>query len=128
MTSNPVVRFWGSAVIAAALLALAAAFLLPYEWLGMVMPGERRRAWLLTMWTGGVFSILFGISTLLGTFRGVGVREVADAGSVAEAVEKDREAVREARLTGFHENFGWWLVSMGVILVLTYFVGWLALR
>src|SRR5690606_13729107 len=65
-------RFWGWAVGVAIGFALAAALLMPYEALGLATEAERWRAWLLTLWTGGVLCILFGISGLLGVVVPVG--------------------------------------------------------
>lgn len=125
--SRTVLRFWGSALAVTVLFAAATALLLPYEWLEMESGAERRRGWLLCVWTAGVFSMLFGLSTLLGAFSGLGFRDVHEAGSVAGAVEKKHEQMRgrvsRAR-SHFHDDFGWWLVSTGALLVLTYFVAW----
>jgi len=120
-------RFWGWAVGVAIGFALAAALLMPYEALGLATEAERWRAWLLTLWTGGVLCILFGISGLLGVVVPVGVREVVEAGSVTRAVEERRSSWRRGE-GGFHGNFAWWLVATGALLVALYFVSWAVLK
>jgi predicted membrane metal-binding protein len=115
-------RFWGFALGLALLFAAATALLFPYEALRLTSPPDRARAWLLTLWTAGVLAILFGVAGLLTFASPLGFREVHDAGSITEA----REARRRARLAerGFHDNFAWWLVCTGLILIALYFVAW----
>ncbi|MBW3629393.1 MAG: hypothetical protein KY464_08865 [Gemmatimonadetes bacterium] len=120
--TRSVIRFWACAFGLALLLASASAVLFPYEALRITSEAERARAWLLTLWTGGVLAVLFGLAGLLTFASPLGFREVHDAGSIAEA----REARRRARLTqtGFHDNFAWWLVCTGLILIAFYFIAW----
>jgi hypothetical protein len=115
-------RFWGCALALAVLFAAATAVLLPYDALRLTTAPERAQAWLLTLWTGGVLAVLFGLAGLLAFATPLGFREVHDAGSVTAA----REARRNARLAGtaFHDNFAWWLVCTGLILIGLYFVAW----
>lgn len=115
-------RFWGWAVGVAAAVAVAAALLLPYEAIGLRTEPERERAWLLTVWTAGVMAVLFGATARLGR-RGVGFRDVVDAGSARGAVEARRSAERG----GAGEMLDVWLVATGGILVGIYFAGWLLL-
>ena len=120
-------RFWGSAVAVALAFALAAALFLPYRQLHLDTEAERWRAWLLTLWTGGVMAVLFGAAGLLGYADRIGFREVREAGSLHEALER-RRAQQRAPDGGFHGNFAWWLVSTGVLLIGLYFAAWTVLR
>lgn len=117
-------RFWGLAVGVAAAVAVAAALLLPYEAIGLRTGEERERAWLVTVWTAGMFAILFGLTARLGGGPGLSVRDVEEAGSVAAAVEARRRARKVEE--GFRVDV--WLVATGGILVGIYFAGWLLLR
>lgn len=117
--------FWGTATAAALGFAAATHLLLPYEALDIRTDAERHRVWLLTLWTGGVFAVLFGTSALLGAFRGIGVRDVHDAGgSVRAAAEQFREGVKHTAGETFHTSFAWWTVSTGALLILVYFAAW----
>lgn len=116
-------RFWGSAVAVVLVFALAAALLLPYEALQLRTEADRWRAWLLTLWTGGVMGVLFGLAGLLGFVSPVGVRDVVEAGSVARAKEERRTSL-SAGLSGFHGNFAWWMISTGALLIGLYFASW----
>lgn len=120
--SRSAIVFWGAALAVTALFTLATAFFLPYERLGLTGPTDRMRAWHLCLWTGGVMSILFGTSALIGLITPIGFREAHEAGSVTAALE----ARRKARMSrdGFHSNFAWWLVCTGVMLIAVYFVAW----
>lgn len=120
--------FWGTALGIAAGVAAAAALFLPYEALRLQTLEERERAWLLTVWVAGVLAILFGLTSVLGGFGGIGAREVVEAGSVRGAVEAHRTAARAAGAPEFHGHFGWWLIATGALLVGIYFAAWLALR
>lgn len=116
-------RFWGSAAGAAVAFSAAAALLFPYGALGLETPAERERAWLLTVWTAGAFALLFGLTARLGGLRGIGAREVREAGSVFKAVE----ARRRAESADLPHRFDLWIVATGGILVGIYFLGWLVL-
>lgn len=126
--SRQVGIFWGTALGVALGFALLAALLLPFEAIGLRTIAERERAWLLTVWTGGVLAILFGLSALLGAFSGMGFREVMEAGSVQQAVDTHRRTVPRRGDGEFHHSFAWWVISTGGLLVAIYFVGWIALR
>lgn len=115
-------RFWGLALGVAAAVALAAALLMPYEAIGLRTEPERERAWLLTVWTAGVMAVLFGATARIGR-RGVGFRDVVDAGSVRGAIEARRSA--EGGEVG--RLLDVWLVATGGILIAIYFAGWLLL-
>jgi hypothetical protein len=128
MRRGVVVRFWGLAVGAAALFALLSALLLPFDVLGIHTAAERQRAWLLTLWTAGVLAILFGAAALLGAFGGIGAREVIAAGSVHEAVDREQKARRRWGGASFHTSFAWWTITTGALLIVIYFVAWIALR
>lgn len=116
-------RFWGSALGAAAAVAALATLVPLYPALRLTTADERERAWLLTVWTVGVLGILFGLASRLSTGRSLGVREVAEAQSLPEAVEQDRRAGRATS----EGRFDLWAVATGLILVGIYFLGWLAL-
>jgi len=119
--------FWGSALgVAGAFAALTAAFL-PYETLRLDTAAARERAWLLTLWTGGVMAILFGLSARLGAFTGIGFREVMEAGSVRKAADLHRDRLKSAD-NEFAHSFDVWLIVTGALLVAIYFVAWLVLR
>ena len=108
-------RFWGSAV------AALAAWLLPYRALGLDSAALRWQAWLLTVWTAGVIAICFGLAGLVGYGAPLGVREVAEAGSLTGAMEARRLARRG---TGARGGLAGWLIATGAALVGIYFVAW----
>lgn len=118
--------FWGSAALFAAAFAALAPLLLPYESLRLVTEADRRHAWLLTVFCAGVMAVLFGLSGLLGTLHYMSVRDVAEAGSVIEALKQRARVRNEAR--PFTRNFGAWTVAAGVFLIAAYFVLWIALK
>lgn len=126
--NRPVLVFWGTTIAVTGGFAVFSALLLPFDSLGLGTVEERQRAWLLTLWTTGVMGILFGVSSLLGAFAGVGVREVFEAGSVTEAARVHRQTRAGEGGVPFHRNFGWWLVTVGGLLILTYFAAWLMLK
>lgn len=118
-------RFWLSALSAALVFAALAAWLFPYEALRLESDSDRHRAWLLTLWTAGVMCICFGATALLSTVIPIGFREVAEAGSVSAAHEaRRRDAGRERPFY----NFGGWLLTTGVVLLVIYASGWLVGR
>jgi hypothetical protein len=124
VTESPL-RFWGSAVLVAVVFAALVPLLMPFERLRLVTPEDQQRAWLLTVFCGGVIALLFGASAVLTAGRpGVGVREVADAGG---SVQKALEVARERRQEGGVRNFGTWTIATGGALIGCYFVLWLAL-
>jgi hypothetical protein len=124
---RPAFVFWGTAVAVAAVFAILAALLLPFEALGIHTLAERQRAWLLTLWTGGTLGVLFGVSALLGAFGGIGVREVLEAGGLQQATKAYREG-RGRSASEFHRSFGWWLVAVGALLIAVYFAAWTVLN
>ena len=126
MTRQAVV-FWGAAIAVALLVAVLSALLLPYGTIGLDSLEERQRAWLLTLWTAGVMSVLLGVSSLLGAFSGLGLRDALEAGSLQRAQAARRESL-SGEERAFHRSFGWWLVCEGGLLVATYFAAWVALH
>ena len=120
--SHSAIRFWGSSIVLAVVFAAAAALLFPFDSLGQGAPEDRVRVWLLILWTAGVLAVLFGAAGLLAFWTPLGFREVHDAGSVTAAREVRVQA--RPRGQGFHENFAWWLVCTGLVLILLYFVAW----
>ena len=118
--------FWGSAALFAAAFAALAPLLLPYGALRLVTEADREHAWLLTVFCAGVMAILFGLSGLAGTLHYIGVRDVAESGSVIEALKQRARVRRESR--PFMRSFGAWTVAAGVFLIAAYFVLWIALK
>lgn len=117
-------KFWATAAAVAVVAAILLAFAFPYGLLGIDTEVDRRRVWLLCLWTFGVLAICFGGAGLLNAFSGVGFRDVSEAGSLEVAVETKRDSLRQAG-DGFY-NFAGWTVSTGGFLVLIYFVAWLS--
>ena len=120
--SRSAIRFWASSLALTLVFAAAAAFLFPYESLRLTGPADRVRIWLLVLWTAGVMAILFGVAALVTFFTPLGFREVHDAGSVTAAREARKKERGQGQ--GFHDNFAWWLVCTGFVLILLYFVAW----
>jgi hypothetical protein len=116
------VRFWVAAVAAAGAWAVATSLLISVDGLGFETGAERLRVWLLALWTSGVMAICFGAAGLLGYGAPLGFREVAEAGSLTEAMAARRQAARQSH--PFHRNFAWWLIVTGALLIGTYFLAW----
>lgn len=117
-------KFWAAAVLAAAGFAAAVWLIMPYEALAAHTAPQRFRIWLLTVWTAGVLAIMFGAAALIAHGTGLGVRDIARAGSLRAALDERRSADAGGG-TPFHRNFGWWIVVTGFLLVAVYFVVWL---
>jgi hypothetical protein len=124
--NRSIVVFWGSALGVAIVFAAGAAAFLPYESLRLFTAAERERAWLLTVWTGGVVAVLFGLSARLGAFTGIGFREVVEAGSVRQAMDVHRERTKPTD-SEFARRFDAWLIATGGMLIAIYFAAWLTL-
>lgn len=120
--SRAALRFWVSAVVVAVTWTVAASLLLPYEALGLETGAERGRAWLLTLWTSGVMAICFGAAGIISYAGPMGYKEVAEAGSLVQALEARRRGKREQG--SLYTNFAWWLMTTGAILVVVYFLVW----
>ena len=118
-------RFWGSAVLAAVVFAALARLLFPFGALGLESAEDRARVWQLTVFCAGVMGVLFGVSGMLGA-RFLGVRDVIEAKSAANAIERQRQA-REGMRRGWR-NAGGWTVAAGASLIAIYFVLWMALN
>lgn len=116
------IRFWGAAALAAGGWAVLASVILPYDALGLVTGAERARAWLLTLWTSGVMAICFGAAGIIGYGAPLGFKEVSEAGSVAEAIRARRQSQQHGG--SFYQNFAWWLVITGILLIVIYFLAW----
>ncbi|MBV9772723.1 MAG: hypothetical protein JO040_02160 [Gemmatimonadetes bacterium] len=117
-------RYWGSALAVALAVATAAALLFPYAALGLGSTAERERVWLLTVWTAGVLAVLFGLTARLGWAKGIGVREVSEAGSFREAAD----ALRKSERADPVRRADVWIIATGVFLIGIYFAGWLVLK
>jgi hypothetical protein len=115
-------RFWIAAVAVAGAWAVASSVFFPYEALGLETGAERGRAWLLILWTSGVMAICFGAAGIISYAGPMGYKEVAEAGSLVQALEARRRAKRE--LGSLYTNFAWWLMATGAILVAIYFLVW----
>ena len=122
---NPVLVFWGSAVLAAAAFAALVPLLFPFRALGLVTEADRERVWLLTVFCAGVLAVLFGASGAMGTLSYLAWRDVDEAGSVREALRKRAQAKREPG--PYTRNFAVWTVATGCFLIGIYFALWLAL-
>ncbi|MDB4951229.1 MAG: hypothetical protein JWM27_3878 [Gemmatimonadetes bacterium] len=116
MTSRA--RFWAQAAAGAVVTAALAGLLPLAPGLHLATAADRRRIWLLTVWTAGVLAILFGLAGWIAGLRGLGFREVANAGSVEAAAEERRRAGRGGSLS---------LMAAGALLLGIYFAGWLLL-
>ena len=113
-------RFWGSAVLAAAAFAALVPVLFPFRALGLDPSADRPRIWLLTVFCTGVMALLFGVSGMIGG-RFLGLRDVLEAKSATIAIERQRQ-VREGLARGGWRNAGGWTVAAGASLIAIYFV------
>ena len=122
------VVFWGSAVLVAAVFSALVPVLMPYEALRLVLEADRERAWLLTVFCGGVMALMFGLTGALGGPKLLGVRDVMEAGSIADAQARVAQTHAEREARSYDRNFGVWLVVVGAFLIAIYFGLWIALR
>lgn len=120
--SREALRFWISAVVVAAAWAVASSAFFPYGALGLETGAERSHAWLLILWTSGVMAICFGAAGIISYAGPMGYKEVAEAGSLVQAIEARRRAKREQG--SLYTNFAWWLMATGAVLVVIYFFVW----
>ena len=118
--------FWGSAVGVAAAFALLVPVLFPFRALGLDPAADRDRIWLLAVFCAGVMALLFGASGAVGG-RFVGIRDVYFAGSARQALDQHREAGAAVRERGWM-NAGVWTITVGLGLVVIYFILSLALN
>jgi len=112
-------RFWGSAVLGAALFAALVPLLFPFRAAGLDPTADRTRIWLLTVFCAGVMAVLFGLSGALGG-RFLGVRDVYFARGVQGAVEQHRKSGAAPRRRGWL-NAGVWTLAFGAALIAIYF-------
>lgn len=117
-------HFWLTAAGTAALIGALVALFFPFGPLGIETAAERQRAWLLTVWTAGVMAVCFGAAGLLSAVAPIGFRDVAEAGSVLDAIDARREARKRQDAHNFY-NFAGWTVSTGGMLLILYFAGWI---
>ncbi|HKP75110.1 MAG TPA: hypothetical protein VJT67_06170 [Longimicrobiaceae bacterium] len=113
-------RFWGSAVLAAAAFAALVPLLFPFRALGMDPAADRPRIWLLTVFCAGVMALLFGVTGLIGG-RFLGLREVLEHRSATLAIEAERRAREKLADRGWR-NAGGWTMAAGASLIAIYFV------
>jgi len=113
-------KFWGSAVLAAAVFAALVPVLFPFRALGLDRSADRPRIWLLTVFCAGVMAVLFGASGLA-FGRLLGLRDVLEAKSATIAIERQRQAREELTGRGWR-NAGGWTVAAGMSLLVIYFV------
>ena len=119
-------RFWGSAVGAAAAFALLVPLLFPFRALGLDPAADRPRIWMLAVFCAGVMALMFGLSGVLGS-RYLGVRDVYFARGVAQAVDWHQKAGAVPRRGG-RLNAGVWTLAFGASLIAIYFVLLIALN
>ena len=112
-------RFWGSAVLAAAAFAALVPLLFPFRPLGLDPAADRTRIWLLAVFCAGVMALMFGLSGALGG-RYLGTRDVYFARGVARAVDLHQKAGAVPRRGGL--NAGVWTLAFGASLIAIYFV------
>lgn len=129
MADRRALTFWLSSLTAAAAFAALVPLLLPYGKLGLVTEADRERAWLLTVFCAGALAVLLGATGLLSAPRWLTLRDVEEAGSVAEARVRAQAARRGigGGEGGWARNPGWWTVATGCFLIAIYFVLWRAL-
>ncbi|HEV7590865.1 MAG TPA: hypothetical protein VGO40_22330 [Longimicrobium sp.] len=119
-------RFWGSAVGAAAAFALLVPLLFPFRALGLDPAVDRPRIWMLAVFCAGVMALMFGLSGALGS-RYLGIRDVYFARGVTEAVDWHQKAGGVPRHGGWL-NAGVWTLAFGASLIALYFVLSIALN
>ncbi|HEX2081132.1 MAG TPA: hypothetical protein VHG08_25745 [Longimicrobium sp.] len=123
---TPALRFWGSAALVSIAYAAVVPVLFPYGLIGLDRGADRDRVWLLVVFCTGVMFLLFGLSALVG-FRGVGLREVIEAGGARQALERHRAGKTDDG-GSYTRNFAWWCVATGALLLVIYFALFAALR
>lgn len=124
--TTPVLRFWGSAALVSTAYAALVPLLFPFALVGLDPAAERDTVWLLCVFCTGVMFVLFGLSSLGGGLRGVGLREVIEAGGVRQALERERPEKRGDEAV-YTRNFAWWCVATGALMVAIYFALFAAL-
>ena len=77
---------------------------------------------------GGFVFGLLGLSAtgLIGSIAPIGIRDVAEVGSVTAAVEARRSA--RTRDSSRFYNFAGWTVATGLWVIIIYFAAWLSVR
>jgi len=118
-------RFWGSALLAAAAFAALVPLLFPFRALGLDPAADRTRIWLLAVFCAGVMALMFGLSGALGG-RYLGTRDVYFARGVTQAVDWHQKAGAVPRRGWL--NAGVWTLAFGASLIVLYFVLWIALN
>jgi len=103
---RPALRFWGSAVLAAAGFAALVPLLFPFRALGLDPAADRPRIWLLTVFCAGVMALLLGVSGMIGGHF-LGLRDVLEAKSATIAIERHRQAREGLAGRGWRNAGGW---------------------
>ena len=118
-------RFWGSAIGAAAAFALLVPLLFPFHAVGLDPAADRARIWMLSVFCAGVVALMLGLSGALGS-RYLGVRDVYYARGVTQAVDWHQKAGAVPRRGWL--NAGVWTLAAGASLIAIYFVLLIALN
>jgi hypothetical protein len=118
-------RFWGSAAGASIAFSALVPVLFPFGAIG-IPPEERDFVWLLCVFCTGVMLGLFGLSAWMGGRRGVGLRDVLEAGGATQALQRAGEAKRGYE-GSYTENAAAWCVVTGALLIVIYFALFAAL-
>lgn len=124
---TPALRFWGSAALVSIGYAAAVPLLFPFGLIGLDRATERDGVWLLVVFCTGVLLLLFGLSSLGPGFRGMGLREVIEAGGARQALEREQSR-KKIDGTPYTGNFAWWCVAAGALLLVIYFALFATLR
>lgn len=118
-------RFWGSAAGVSIAFAALVPVLFPFGAIGLP-PEEHDFAWLLTVFCTGVMLALFGLSAWLGGRRGIGMRDVVEAGGVTQALQRAGRG-KSGDEDSYTDNAAAWCVVTGVLLLVIYFALYAAL-
>ncbi len=118
-------RFWGSAAGVSIAFSALVPVLFPFEAIGLP-PEEHDFVWLLTVFCAGVMLMLFGLSAWMGGRRGIGMRDVVEAGGVTQALQRAGRGP-SADEGSYTENAAAWSVATGGLLIVIYFALFAAL-
>ena len=119
-------RFWGSAAGVSIAFAALVPVLFPFRAMGLDPAVERESVWLLTVFCSGVMLTLFGLSAWMGGRRGIGLRDVAEARGVTQALQRVGRD-RSPDEGSYTENAAAWSIATGGLLIVIYFALFAAL-